>query len=89
MKTCTKSDIDVTLHFRSEDRDISIKDVGSIFAFSLKYELFDIKDKAAESFSVSFTDIKAQKPISKESLLKNLPSPLFAKEGYISFFEFT
>jgi len=57
-----KSDLDVTLHFRSKDRDINIEDIGSLFSLSFKYKIFDPKDKTGESFSASFSDIKAQKP---------------------------
>lgn len=57
-----KSNNDVALYFTPKDRDITVKDIGSVFAFSLRYVLYDPKDKSKSMYNVSFTDIKAQKP---------------------------
>lgn len=55
-----KSNNDVTLYFKPEDMNMNIKDIGSNFAFSITYVLYDPKDKLDSKHNVSYTDIKAQ-----------------------------
>ena len=50
----------VVLYFDPEDIN-DIKQIGSNFAVSFDYVLYDCKDKSESHHSVSFTDIKAQK----------------------------
>jgi len=54
-----KANNDVVLYFTPEDRDTKI---GNTFEFSLKYILYNPQDKSGTNYTVSFTDIKAQKP---------------------------
>ena len=58
----SKSNNNLVLYFKPEDRDIGIKDIGDYFALYLNYVLYNPKDKSASNYSVSFTDIKAVKP---------------------------
>ena len=53
---------DVRLNFSYNERNISLKDLGSDFTFSLNLLLYDPKDKLVTKHQVSFTDIKAQRP---------------------------
>ena len=57
-----KSNNDVFLFFEPHDRRIKIRDIGSNFAFSLTYVLYDPKDDSTSKYNVSFSNIKAQKP---------------------------
>ena len=58
-----KSNMNVVFRFHPNlNRGDSIKDIGSNFAFTLKYKLDSKKDKSEIMQSVSFTDIKAQMP---------------------------
>ena len=55
-----KSTSSVTLYFCTEKIE-NLKQIGSNFAVSFDYVLYDLKDKSESHQSVSFTDIKAQK----------------------------
>ena len=48
---------EMTLTFKNQD----VKESGYYFAVSLKYKLWNSKDESLSNYSVSFTDIKAQK----------------------------
>lgn len=56
-----KSNNDVVVYFRPKDRITNIKDIGSNFTFSLKYKLYDPRDKELSYYDILFTDIKAQR----------------------------
>lgn len=56
-----KSNNDVVLNFKFKDRDINIKEIGSNFIFSLRYKLYNPRDKSLSYYDISFTDIKAQR----------------------------
>jgi len=56
-----KSNNDIVVTFSPEDRKITIEEIGSIFAFSMNYTLYNREGKSALDYSVSFTDIKAQR----------------------------
>ncbi len=56
------SNNNIVLYFKPEDSDIGIKDTGDYFVLFLNYVLYNPKDKSTSNYSVSFTDIKAQKP---------------------------
>ncbi len=55
-----KSVSSVTLYFGPREIE-NIKQIGSSFAVSFDYVLYDLKDKTESHHSVSFTDIKTQK----------------------------
>jgi TolB-like protein len=44
------------------NRNVDINELGNYFAVSLKYKLYNSKDKSVSHYNVSFTDIKAQMP---------------------------
>jgi hypothetical protein len=54
-----KSLNEMVLVFHS-DKDI--RELGEYFSVSLKYKLFNTKDESIDTYNVSFTDIKTQKP---------------------------
>ena len=56
-----KSTSSVTLYFKPS-RIENINQIGSNFAVSFDYVLYDFKDKSESNHSVSFTDIKGQSP---------------------------
>jgi len=56
-----KSNNDIVVIFSPKDRNIAIEEIGSIFAFSMNYTLYNREGKSALDYSVSFTDIKAQR----------------------------
>ncbi|HDO25051.1 MAG TPA: hypothetical protein ENG95_00215 [Nitrospirae bacterium] len=58
----SKSHNDLVLYLRPKDRDIVLQDIGNNFAFYFNYVLYNPKEKTNSNYSVSFTDIKAQKP---------------------------
>ena len=53
---------DVVIYFYPKQRDIDIKEIGSNFSFFLKYTVFNPDEKKPSDYSVSLTDISAQKP---------------------------
>jgi len=55
-----KSNNDVVLHFGPKD-SMDVKELGSIFALSFNYALYNPKDKSESSYIISFTDIMALK----------------------------
>jgi len=57
-----KSNNDVVINFAPRGRDINIKEIGSIFTFSMNYTIYNHEEKLASDYSISFADTKAQKP---------------------------
>ncbi|MFH1673208.1 MAG: FlgO family outer membrane protein [Pseudomonadota bacterium] len=53
---------DVVLSFKPSRWDINIRDIGSIFEFSLSFMVYDPKDKTISVHQLSLSDIKAQVP---------------------------
>jgi TolB-like protein len=56
-----KSQSNVTLRFRAEDRDIKFADIGNIFSFSMRPIVLYSKDKS-EGLNVFFDGVKPYKP---------------------------
>ena len=56
-----KVENDLMLNFRY-DHQISYTDIGSVFTFSLSFEVYSSKNRSISDYKVVFMDIKAQKP---------------------------
>ena len=56
-----KLENDILLKF-SYDNQISYTDIGSVFTFSLSFEVYNLKNQSRSSYKVLFMDVKAQKP---------------------------
>ena len=57
-----KSQSNVTLRFRAEDRDIKLEDIGNSFAFSMRAILLNSKRITETYLNVSFDGVKPYKP---------------------------
>jgi TolB-like protein len=57
-----KSQSNVTLRFRAEDRDIKFADIGNIFSFSMRPIVLYSKDKSEGYMNVFFDGVKPFKP---------------------------
>ena len=57
-----KSQSNVTLRFRAEDRDIKFADMGDVFSFSMRPVVLYSKDKSEGYMNVLFDGVKPYKP---------------------------
>ena len=57
-----KLENDIMLKFTYKDREINYTDIGSVFTFSLSYEVYSLKTRSDSDYKVVFMDVKAQKP---------------------------
>ena len=57
-----KSNNDGVLNFRPKNFNTTLNDIGSSFGVSIKFVIYDAKNKTTSNYKVSFFDIKAQRP---------------------------